>query len=416
MRKFRWLLPGMGIKRWIMLCVLGISFLALGAFLFGTFNIGPENLVLRILGIIILLTGVYFLIVGVKELIRFIISVLLPQRESGLVDILYAKQHLSKGPNIVAIGGGTGLSVLLHGLKNYTSNISAIVTVADDGGSSGRLRKEFDMLPPGDIRDCLVALADTEPLMRDLFQFRFKKGSPLSGHNFGNLFITAMTKLTGDFEKAIKASSKVLAIRGQVIPSTLRKVTLVAKHINGNTTRGETKITESSQKIDEVFLEPKSCEATSEALKAIKEADAIILGPGSLFTSILPNLLIDDIKKAVRESMATKIYVCNVMTQSHETDAYSASQHVNAITKHAGDDVIDYVVVNKQKIPREFLEKYKKENAYPVKNDSNAIRDLGYTVIEENVINAIDHVRHNSDKLTKIIINLISDIKSFKDI
>jgi uncharacterized cofD-like protein len=416
MNKLKWLLPGMGIKRWIMLCVAGISLLALGAFLLGSFEVSAGNLFFPILGIIILLGGVYFLVVGVKELIRFILSVLLPQRESELVDIVYTKQHLSKGPNVVAIGGGTGLSVLLHGLKNYTSNISAIVTVADDGGSSGRLRKEFDMLPPGDIRDCLVALADTEPLMRDLFQFRFEKGSPLSGHNFGNLLITAMTKLTGDFEKAIKASSKVLAIRGQVIPSTLRKVTLIAKHKNGKTTRGETNITESDQKIDKVYLEPENCEATQDAIEAILKADAIILGPGSLYTSVLPNLLIGDIKKAVRESMATKIYACNVMTQSHETDAYSASEHVKAITRHAGDDIIDYVIVNKQKIPREFLEKYKKENAYPVTNDSNVIRDLGYTVIEENVINTIDHVRHNSDKLTEIIINLISDIKTFKDI
>ncbi len=416
MSKLKWLLPGMGIKRWIMLCVAGTGLLVLGAFLLGSFKIGADNLFFSILGIVILLGGVYFLVVGVKELIRFIISILLPQRESELVDIVYAKQHLSKGHNIVALGGGTGLSVLLHGLKSYTSNISAIVTVADDGGSSGRLREEFDMLPPGDIRDCLVALADTEPLMRDLFQFRFEKDSPLSGHNFGNLFITAMTKLTGDFEKAIKASSKVLAIRGQVIPSTLRKVILIAKHKNGKVTRGETNITETKQKIDKVYLEPENCEGTKDAIEAILKADAIILGPGSLYTSILPNLLIEDIKKAVRESTATKIYVCNVMTQSHETDAYSASEHVKAIIRHAGDDIIDYVIVNKQKIPGEFLEKYKEENAYPVNNDSDVIRDLGYTVIEENVINTVDHVRHNSEKLTEIIIELISDIKTFKDI
>ncbi len=416
MNKLKWLLPGMGIKRWIMLCVAGIGLLVLGAFLLGSFKIGAGNLFLSILGIVILLGGVYFLVVGVKELIRFIINVLLPQRESELVDIVYAKQHLSKGHNIVALGGGTGLSVLLHGLKRYTSNISAIVTVADDGGSSGRLREEFDMLPPGDIRDCLVALADAEPLMRDLFQFRFEKNSPLSGHNFGNLFITAMTKLTGDFEKAIKASSKVLAIRGQVIPSTLRKVTLIATHKNGKITRGETNITASEQKIDKVYLEPENCEGTKEAIEAILKADAVILGPGSLYTSILPNLLINDIKKAVRESAAPKIYVCNVMTQSHETDTYSAGEHVKAIIEHAGDDIIDYVIVNKQKISGEFLEKYKKENAYPVNNDSDLIRDLGYTVIEENVINTVDHVRHNSEKLTEIIIELISDIKTFKGI
>ncbi|MCK4518694.1 MAG: YvcK family protein [Candidatus Omnitrophica bacterium] len=410
MRRLRWLIPGMGIKRWIFMSIAGVILAILGAFLLGGVKIGSSSIILIIAGLFILLVGLYFIVAGIRELVRFIISMLLPQREGELVDIVYAKRHLSKGPNIVTIGGGTGLSVLLHGLKKYTSNISAIVTVADDGGSSGRLRREFDVLPPGDIRDCLVALADAEPLMGELFQFRFEKESELGGHNFGNLFITAMTKLTGDFEKAIKASSRILAIRGQVIPSTLRKITLIAKHKNGETTRGETKISEVRDRIDKIYLDPPHCEPAREVIEAINRADAIILGPGSLYTSIIPNLLVKGVSEAISNSNAPKIYVCNVMTQSHETDGYTASEHVEAIISHTNSKIIDYVIVNTQEISHNFRAKYEEENAHPVVNDLDKIREMGHKVIAVDVINTVDHVRHNSEKLTRIIIDLISDI------
>ncbi len=407
MRKFKWLIPGMGIKRWVFLCITGIGLTILGGVL-----IFREAIIYKISGSLSALVGIYLTITSIRKMIQFIIGILLPQHQKKLVDIVYVKRQLSKGPNIVAIGGGTGLSVLLHGLKEYTSNITAIVTVTDDGGSSGRLRREFDILPPGDIRNCLVALADTEPLMRDLFQFRFKGPAGLKGHNFGNLFITAMSELTGDFEKAIKASSKVLAIRGQVIPSTLRPITLLDRHKDGHTTRGETKITESTEKIDEVFLDLPYCKSTKEAKDAIKQADAVILGPGSLYTSIIPNLLIKELQETITKSKAVKIYICNVMTQSHETDGYSASDHVKAIIRHTNSGIIDYVTINTQVIPKTFLLKYKEENAYPVVNDSDKIREMGYKTIEEDLIDTKDYVRHNSEKLAKTIMNIISDVKT----
>jgi uncharacterized cofD-like protein len=406
MQKLKWLIPGMGIKRWIFLCIFSISLTILGSVIFF-----KELVFCKALGLLFFLIGAYLTVVSIREMMRFVISVFLPQREKELVNIVYAKRQLSKGPKIVTIGGGTGLAVLLHGLKRFTSNISAIVTVSDDGGSSGRLREDFDILPPGDIRNCLVALADAEPLMRDLFQFRFEKESSLRGHNFGNLFITVMSKLTGDFDKAVKASSKVLAIRGQVIPSTLKPVTLTARHKDGSTTEGETQITKAKIQIDKVFLTPSSIETPPEAKKAIKEADAVILSPGSLYTSIIPNLLIKGLSDAISKSNALKIYVCNIMTQSHETEGHSAYDHIKAITDHTDSSLIDYVIINTQKVPEESLQKYRKENAYPVENDSEKIKEAGFRVIEDNLINTKNYVRHNSQKLAKTIIDLIHNNK-----
>src|SRR6185295_8484030 len=257
--------------------------------------------------------------VSVRKIIKSVVTVLLPQRENELVNIMYQKRYLERGPRITVIGGGSGLSVLLHGLKEFTSNITAIVTVADDGGSSGRLRSQFNIPPPGDIRNCLVALADAVPLMSDLFQFRFKESGELEGHSFGNLFILAMLKVTGDFEKAIRESSKILAIRGRVVPSTLKTVTLVAQHKDGTLTTGESNISKRASPIQRLYLKPDGCAAAEDALEAIQNADGIVLGPGSLYTSILPNLLIEDLAGALAASRAPKIYVCNVMTQPHET-------------------------------------------------------------------------------------------------
>ncbi len=344
-------------------------------------------------------------------MVKSFITIFLPNREKELVEIVYQKRQLEKGPKIVVIGGGTGLSVLLHGLKEYTSNITAIVTVADDGGSSGRLREQFDMLPPGDIRNCLVALADAEPLMRELFQFRFTGESEFKGHNFGNLFITAMSKVTGDFEKAIKESSKVLAIRGRVIPSTLEKVQLVAEHQDGKETFGETKISESHSPIKRVYLDPRDAMPCSESLEAIDEAEAIVLGPGSLYTSVIPNLLINGLKELICNSKAIKVYVCNVMTQSGETDNFTAFDHLNAIVSHTRPDIVDYCIVNTQKVPPELLAKYKEEDAYPVLPDSQKIREKGYKVIEVDVISTANYVRHDSKRLAKIIIDLIQSLK-----
>ncbi len=405
---FKWLYPGIGIKRWIGLSAFGVILLILG-----TAYLRNENFwLLKICDASIVFSGIIILILGIKRMMRSFITAFIPtSRDGEIVDILYQKKHLSRGPRVVAIGGGTGLSVLLMGLKEYTSNITAIVTVADSGGSSGRLRQEFDILPPGDIRNCLVALADAPALMRDLFQFRFETSSDLSGHSFGNLFITVMTRLTGDFEKAIKETSKVLALRGRVIPSTLDNVMLVARHKDGTTTVGEDKIPKSLRAIDRLSLDPASPLATPDAIKAIQEAQVIIFGPGSLYTSILPNLLIKEITEAVHAAGAIKIYVCNVMTQPGETDGYSAFDHIKTLIDHSHPRIIDYCIVNTGEVPHEVLKRYAQQNSYIVVNDRKKIENMGYRVIEDD-FGIIEEgvVRHDPEKLAKIILSFLEEI------
>jgi len=353
---------------------------------------------------VVIIIGIIVVITSVKRMIKSLLTVFMPQQKGkDLVNLVYKKRQLERNYSIVALGGGTGLSTLLHGLKEYTSNITAIVTVADDGGSSGRLREEFGMLPPGDIRNCLVALADAEPLMGRLFQFRFKEGGGLKDHNFGNLFITAMLKVTGDFQKAVKESSKVLAIRGSVIPSTLSKVVLEAEYTDGRRAIGESKIPHASASIKRLYIKPSEAKATRDAVEAIRKADIILLGPGSLYTSIMPNLLISDIYREVAASKAIKIYICNVMTQSGETDGYKASDHMKAIIAHTTPDIATHCIVNTGKVPEKMLDRYKQERAYPVSPDINIIEKMGYRVIAGNVINTADYVRHDSAKLARII-------------
>ncbi len=405
---FKWLYPGIGIKRWIGLSAFGVILLVIG-----TAHLRNEGFwAVQILDTITVVSGIIILILGIKRMMRSFIAAFIPSsKDTELVDILYQKKHLSRGPKIVAMGGGTGLSVLLSGLKQYTSNITAIVTVADDGGSSGRLRQEFDILPPGDIRNCLVALADAPTLMRDLFQFRFGKNSELSGHSFGNLFITVMTRLTGDFEKAIKETSKVLALRGQVIPSTLNNVVLVAEHKDGTTTVGENNIPKVNRPISKVSLKPEDPQATPDAIKAIKEAHVIILGPGSLYTSIIPNLLVKEIVDSIASSGATKVYVCNVMTQPGETDGYSASDHIRVLAVHSHPRILDYCIVNTGEIPQDILKRYAEQNSYLVINDRKKIDNMGYRVIEDDFAVIEDGVvRHDPVKLASIILGFIEEI------
>jgi uncharacterized cofD-like protein len=405
---FKWLSPGIGIKRWVVLSAFGVALLVIG-----TAHLGFEEFwALKILDTIVVISGIIILILGVKRMMRSFIAEFMPSsKDTELVDILYQKKQLSRGPRIVTIGGGTGLSVLLTGLKEYTSNITAIVTVADDGGSSGRLRQEFDILPPGDIRNCLVALADAPTLMQDLFQFRFDTNSELSGHSFGNLFITVMTRLTGDFEKAIKETSKVLALRGQVIPSTLNNVVLVAQYKDGSTTIGEDKIPKAHRPINRVSLNPEQPAATPDAIKALEEAQMIILGPGSLYTSIIPNLLIKEITEVVAKSSAIKAYVCNVMIQPGETDGYNASDHVRALIAHSHPRLVDYCIVNSGEILPDIRKRYAQENSYPVINDRKKIENMGYRVIEDDFGMVEKNViRHNPARLANIILGLIEEI------
>jgi len=403
MDKFKWLYPGIKIKRWVMVCILGIAMICAGSIDL----VSPDDLSVRLIGGFTLFLGIICIFVGLERTVKSFLSFFMPKEEKSILDLIYQRRQLAKGPRIVAIGGGHGLSTLLHGLKEYSSNITAIVTVADDGGSTGRLRQQFGLVAPGDIRNCLVALADTEPLMSNLFQYRFGGKAELSGHSFGNLFITAMTKITGDFEKAVKESSKVLAIRGQVIPSTLEQVALIAEYKDGTRVSGESKIPDEGKSIKEIYLSRKYCEATPEAIDALSKADVIVIGPGSLYTSIIPNLLIKGITKAILESKAIKVYVCNIMTQSGETDNYKASDHIETIVAHAKSKLFDYCILNLARIPPGFAEKYKQENAYPVVGDAKKIEEMGFSLLTGSLVSTKDYVRHDAQKLAKIIVDLL---------
>ena len=403
MQPLKWLFPGMLVKRWVFLGIIGIIMISMGFAIIISEQIPASKTGAS--GVIIF--GIIIVITSVKRMIKSLLTVF-PQagRQKDLVNLVYKKRQLARSFSIVALGGGTGLSTLLHGLKEYTGNITAIVTVADDGGSSGRLREEFGMLPPGDIRNCLVALADAEPLMGKLFQFRFKQGEGLKDHNFGNLFITAMLKVTGDFEKAVKESSKVLAIRGSVIPSTLSRVTLEAEYKDGRRTIGESNIPQPSAPIKRLYIKPAECPATRDAVDAIKKADIILLGPGSLYTSIMPNILISDIHREIAASNAMKVYICNVMTQHGETDGFKASDHLKAIIAHTSPGVVTHCIVNDGKVPVKLLGKYKAEDAYPVEADSDMIKRMGYKVVSGGVVSMENYIRHDPAKLAKIINDL----------
>jgi uncharacterized cofD-like protein len=399
----KWFYPGMRVKRWLFLAGTGVLLFGIGAALVPV----EGGIVLRLFSLVILLSGLLSLALGVGLMMRSLLEVVSPSHMDDLVEMVFQQRYLEKGPRIVVIGGGTGLSTLLHGLKRYTTNLTAIVTVADDGGSSGRLRQEFNILPPGDIRNCLVALADTEPLMQRLFQHRFAGDSALGGHSFGNLFITAMTQITGDFERAVRASSKVLAIRGRVVPSTNATVRLAAEHEDGSLTLGETKISNADAPIRRLYLEPTDCQPTRDALQAIREANAIVFGPGSLFTSIIPNLLVSGMVEAIVTSKALRIYVCNVMTQSRETAGFTASDHVRSLVAHTSPGLIQLCLVNTEPVPDALLEKYRQEGAFPVEPDTDQIRALGYQVMADNLISTENYVRHDPDKVARLMVQLI---------
>jgi uncharacterized cofD-like protein len=310
-------------------------------------------------------------------------------------------------PKVVVIGGGTGLSVLLKGLKRYTSQLTAVVTVTDDGGSSGRLRAELGVLPPGDIRNCLVALAETETLMDKIFQHRFSQGDSLRGHNLGNLLLVAMSEITGDFVSAIKEVSKVLKVRGNVIPSTLEQVALGAVMRDGANIFGETSIREHGESIDRLYLVPETCAPVPATLEALMEADAIVVGPGSLFSSVIPNLLVDRVVQTIRQSPALTFYVCNIMTENGETDNYSAADHIEVIMKHIGEQIFDYVVVNNGFIDQERLNRYLEEKAVPVKPTVAELQKLGIEVIEADLVSDTEVAWHDSDKLARVIFDTL---------
>ena len=356
-RWLRWLTPGLEIKRWLLLLMLAELVVVLGfAYILKAFyetaTLPPQffYITLQFLphwarAIIFGTLGVALLIYSYVKLTQSVLGPFLPGNSTeSIVDVIHSYRLKGRGPRIVAIGGGTGLSALLRGLKTYTSNLSAILTVADDGGSSGRLRDEYRILPPGDFRQCLIALADAEPLMKQLFDHRFKEGS-LNGHSFGNLFIMAMADVTGNFEHALRESGKVLAVKGTIVPSTLQDVTLVAS-INGRSVEGESKIPKQNAPISQVFLKPDGAQVNPEAAQAILNAELIVIGPGSLYTSILPNLLVEGMVEAIKASPALKVLVCNLASQHGETDGYDVTDYLRVIREHVGSNLFDFVLVN----------------------------------------------------------------------
>lgn len=424
MNRIKWLYPGMRIKRWIFLSFFGAMSFGAGLVLVTNTNTLSLFRFLNIYrlnvsahwsslgpGITLLLIGLILIVVGFRNTISSIIKDLAPEKQNDVAEFIYQKHHLKRGPKVVVLGGGTGLAVLLRGLKKYSSNITAIVTVADDGGSSGKLRGEFGILPPGDIRNCLVALADKETLMEDLFQHRFANGYGLTGHSMGNLLITAMTQIAGDFEAAIREMSKVLAIRGQVLPATVKQCSLCAEMEDGSIIEGESKIPCTGKRIKRVFLNPGDCEPVPEALLAIAEADMIILGPGSLYTSVIPNLLIRGMADAISRAAAVTVYVCNIMTQPGETEDYKAADHIRAIHRHAGSGLIDYAIVNVADIPHKLLRKYRQDGAVPVRADLKEIEKMNVRPVKKNLVYESDVVRHDPEKLADSIIKLIGELK-----
>ncbi len=406
----KWLYPGIKVKRWVLMSLFGVLVVSIGAiFIVSTYPF------VRSFATVIILCGIVFVILGMGKMIVSLLTLFLPQRERDIVNILYQRRYLERGPKVVAIGGGQGLSHLLLGLKEYTANLTAIVTVADSGGSSGRLREEFNIVAPGDIRNCLVALADAPALMGELFQYRFAEKSQLKGHNFGNLFLTAMVQITkGDFKKAVEESSKVLAIRGKVIPSTVDNIHLIAEYIDGTRTRGEAKIPDKHMPIRRLSLTDQNAVATPEALTAIAEADIIVLGPGSLYTSIIPNTIIKGVSETIANSSAYKIYVCNVMTQSGETDSFSASDHVRVLIEHSNPQVINACIINDAPIPESALKRYQVQESYPVAPDTEKIKAMGYKVVATDLLDVKDYIRHDSKKLTQTLIKLIETKRVIK--
>jgi len=416
-QKIRWFLPGFAFKRWVLLFLLGSSTLALGLAL--VLNLQPITFLIDSLktlakiapshwsGPVLMGVGGLALMTGLAKARASVSSVIGNDGWVGdLMEQLYEHRRLKRGPKIVAIGGGTGLSTLLRGLKHFTSNITAIVTVGDDGGSSGLLRAEQGVIPPGDIRNCIAALSDEEQLMTELFQYRFKTGTGLGGHSFGNLFITAMAQVTGDVMSAIQASSKVLKIQGQVVPATLDNITLIAELVDGNIIEGESNIPKAGVPIAKLRCLPENPQPVDAALIAIAEADLIVMGPGSLYTSVIPNLLVKPLVSALLKAKAPKVYVGNIMSQPGETDGMSMSDHVRAILTHAQEPrLLDAVIVN-EALPPAVIEHYAQYGGTPVEVDATVLEAMGLQVINSDLAQQdcnTNTARHDSYKVAETL-------------
>jgi uncharacterized cofD-like protein len=429
----KWLAPGLRVKRYLLLIPIGLLPVVIGVALLINIRYMDNydwlehrvNQLLHVdiadmrfylpVGLALIVLGLVLILSALVAVNRSIVGVISPENLDTLPEVIRRKRALNHGARIVVVGGGTGLSTLLRGLKQFSSNLTAVVTMTDDGGSSGLLQQQLGgMPPPGDIRNCLVALADAEPLMQQLFQFRFETRDDkdgLSGHSFGNLLIAAMTQITGDFETAVEKTSEILAIRGRVLPSTVESVALVGKLADGREVTGETKIVKDPSAIDQIMLCPEAPSPPKEVLEAIRDADIVILGPGSVFTSVIPNLLVGPIAQEIARSRALRIYICNVMTQPGETDGFTASQHLAAIERHlptlpAGRKIVDYVLVNDARPSLEAMERYAKTGADVVVPDIEAIESMGYYPITGKFLYEAQLVRHDHERLARAILHL----------
>jgi len=434
-RAIGWLLPGLVVKRWMITSGLGLLVALIGASIWA--DLRPIYWVVETLfwflefitnfiprtisGPIVFLIGMSLLIWGQGRSFESIKQALGSKKDTFLVDALRAKQKLNRGPNIVAIGGGTGLSSLLKGLKRYSSRITAIVTVADDGGSSGVLRRELGVQPPGDIRNCLAALATEEPLIKRLFQYRFASGSGLEGHSFGNLFLSALTAITGSLETAITASSRVLAVQGQVVPATNVDVQLWAELENGERIDGESAIGKAPLPIVRIGCNPPRPPALPRALEAIKNAEIILIGPGSLYTSVLPNLLVPEIVTAIERSKAPKLYICNLMTQPGETDGLDVTGHVRAIEAQLASrgitkKIFSSILAQDELSPSPLLDYYKSKGAEPVKCNKDDLLGRGYKVYQASLQGnkATPTLRHDPKSLALSIMRFYRKYKKEK--
>ncbi|HUG15213.1 MAG TPA: gluconeogenesis factor YvcK family protein [Thermomicrobiales bacterium] len=421
-----WLRPGMLVKRWILVLFGGLVMTSLAmamglAWIYRNYDFPSstativQTVTLQFIPhpyreVLVIAVGIGFVLVGFFQLSRSLLSPFLDQRPGSpaLAEIIASHRFGVIDPElrIVTIGGGTGLSTLLRGLKQHNLAITAIVTVGDDGGSSGRLRSEFNMPSPGDIRNCLVALADSETLLGELFQYRFEaEDSSLHGHSFGNLFITAMTKVSGSFEQAIIESSRVLNIRGQVLPSSLEDIVVSARMVDGSVVRGESQIPLARSTIENVFIEPHGADAYDPAIVAILSADLIVLGPGSLYTSVLPNLLVEGIAHALRFAPGAKVYVCNVATQPGETDGYRVIHHLRALERHVPNIPIDHVLVNSNLKPAETRIKPEWQVSAVVL-DGLFEFDERLSLVERDIVNPEFPLRHDPDKLAEVLLTL----------
>ena len=344
--------------------------------------------------------GAVMLVVGARRVWLF------QRTNPETVSEIRAAGRLARGPRVVAVGGGNGLAALLRGLKAHTSNLTAVVTMADDGGSSGRLRRDMGMPPPGDLRNCLVALADDESVMSQLFQYRFPDGG-LQGHSFGNLFMAALAEVTGDFERAVAESTHVLKVRGRVLPSTIDDVVLHAQLEGGRQVSGESTITAAERLPRRVWLTPEEPRPVPQAVAALLRADLVVLGPGSLYTSVIPNLLIPEVRRALKETRAWVVYVCNVMTQPGETDGYTAADHLEALYRHGMSGLVDVVLVNETPVTPELLASYERFGARPVQVDAERLKRMGVKVARASVVAQSNVVRHDSERLAQALVRVL---------